>query len=132
MNAPAEVSMDVTVTMLPRAVRMPPAPTVAMVAVMARFAADVSRVVVEVVSLTWTVPATRARVARAKVWAVAAVDANTTVWNSGPLRFAPAKVIVPPVAEPKVTTAVPEDHEAEVELFVQAPAKVHGAPPKLK
>lgn len=132
VNVPAEVSIEVTVIVLPLAVRMPPEPTVTVGAAIGRFAAEVSRFVVEVASLTWTVPALRPRDAMVNVCAVAAVEANTTVENSTPARFDPAKVIVPPVAELNVTVAVPGDHEADVELFVQAPAKVQGAAPKLK
>lgn len=55
---------------------------------------------------------------------------NTTVLNSLPLRFAPAKVITCDEAALKVTVAVPEDHEAEVEAFVQLPETVHASEPK--
>lgn len=63
VKVPAEVSTEVSVSTLPRAFRTPPEPTVSVVAVMARFEADVSRVVVELASFTCTVPAFNARVA---------------------------------------------------------------------
>ncbi len=132
VNVPALVSIEVTVIVLPRAVKRPPEPIVAVVTVIAKFETDVSRVVVEDPSLTCTVPAFKPRVAIVKVWAVPEEDVNATVANSLPLRFAPANVIVPPVAEVNVTEPDPADQEAEVELSVHVPANVHGAPPKLK
>lgn len=132
VKAPAEESIEVTVMMLPRAVRRPPAPTVSVVTVIGRLPTEVSKEVVAAPSLTWTLPAFRPRVAIVKVCAVAAVDAKTTAANSGPLRLPPAKVIVPPVAELKVTVAVPADQDVDVELSVHAPPNVHVAPPKLK
>ena len=132
VRVPADVSMDVTVMTLARAFRAPFVPTVNVPALMARLAAEVSRVVVGIASLTCTVPALSARDAIVNVCAIPAEEANTTVENSFPLRLLPAKVIVPPVAEVKITVAVPADQEADVELSVHVPANVHDAPPKLK
>jgi hypothetical protein len=45
--------------------------------------------------------------------------------NSLPERFAPANVIVPPVALLNATLPVPAAHDADVEAFVQVPVTVH-------
>ncbi len=51
--------------------------------------------------------------------------------NSASARFAPANVIVPPVAESKVTVPVPASHmAASVEAFVHVPEIVHVSEPK--
>lgn len=55
---------------------------------------------------------------------------NTTVLNSLPARFAPAKAMLRSDAELKVTVDDPTDHEAEVEAFVQLPEIVHASEPK--
>ncbi len=68
--------------------------------------------------------------ANTNVWAVAAEELNTTVANSCPLRFVPAKVIVPPVGEVKVTVPVPALQVGLVEALVHVPATVHASEPK--
>jgi hypothetical protein len=131
VKAPAEVSMLVTVRDAPLAVRTPPAPTVSVTALTAKFEALVSRVVVADPSLTVRVPPTlKARVDIVNVWAVAALDVNVRLLNSLPARLVPAKVIVPPVALVKVTVPVPALHEALVEALVHVPATDHDSDPK--
>jgi hypothetical protein len=128
---PADVSMLVTVRVEPSAVRIPPTPTVRVTALTAKFEALVSKVVVEDPSeMVSAAPILRPRVAIVKVWAVAALDVKVRLLNSFTDRFAPAKVIVPPVAEVNVTVAVPGFQDAEVELFVHVPAIVHVSDPK--
>src|SRR5207249_168019 len=63
-------------------------------------------------------------VAFVNVWPDAAEEVNETLLSSFPGRFAPANVIVPPVALVNVTVPVPALHEADVEAFVQVPVTV--------
>ena len=129
VKAPEDVSMLLTVIELALATRVPPDPMVMVVAVIGKLAADVARDVVEAPSLTWRVVAFRPRDASVKVWAVPAEEVKTAVANSGQFRFVPAKVIVPPVAEVKVTVALPGVHELLVEALVHVPATVHASEP---
>ena len=130
VNVPAEVLILWTVMELPLATRMPPDPIVMVVALMGRPDAEVPSEVVPDPSLTWRVVTFKPRVASVNVWPEAAEDMNATVANSGPLRFVPAKVIVPPVAEVKVTVAVPALQDALVDALLQVPATVHASEPK--
>ena len=66
-----------------------------------------------------------------KVCRVAPVEANSIVLNSGSERLAPAKTMVPPVAEVKTTSPVPLLQPAEsVELLVHVPLINHSSLPK--
>jgi hypothetical protein len=117
---PVMVTLETAITELPAA-RIPPLPTLSPPPVSPRLA--VASVVVEAPLEMVSVPAQfRARVVMVNVWGVAAADANETLRNSLPERFAPAKVIVPPVALVKATVEVPGLHEADVDAFVQVPA----------
>src|SRR5438034_1188689 len=105
-------------------VRMPPLPTFNAPPVNPRLA--VARAVVDDPSETISVPAQfRALVDIVKVCADAAEESNVMLLNSLPERFAPANVIVPPVALLKVTVPVPAPHVADVEAFVHVPVIVH-------
>ena len=110
------------------AVRMPPLPTTisAVSAAAPRARSAVASAVVEDVSETVSVVSHRSpRVAIVKVWAVPALEVNVTELNSASAKFAPANVIVPPVADVKVTVPVPASHEADVVAFVHVPETVH-------
>ena len=72
----------------------------------------------------------RPRVAMVNVCAVPALDANVTLLNSASARFAPANVIVPPVALSKITVPVPASHAASVVELVHVPLTVHVSEPK--
>ena len=117
------------------AVRMPPVPMLRAPALLRPSAKSaVARAVVLVVvpSVTDNVPPqNNPRVAIVNVCAVAADDVNVTLLNSDSAKFAPAKVIVPPVAELKVTVPVPlSQPAASVEAFVHVPVTVHDSEPK--
>src|SRR3990167_1082909 len=74
---------------------------------------------------------TMPRRAIVKVCDATAVEANTTFSNSSsPPRFAPANVIVQPVALSNVTVAEPPFQDADVEEFVHVPETVHAPLPK--
>jgi hypothetical protein len=106
------------------AVRIPPLPAFNPPPVSPRLA--VARAVVDDPSETSIVPAQfKALVDIVKVCAVPAVELNVMLLNSLPERFAPANVIVPPVAPLKVTVPVPAPHDADVEAFVHVPVTVH-------
>src|SRR3989442_2717023 len=62
--------------------------------------------------------------AMVNVGADAPEEVNEMLLNSLPGRFAPANVIVPPVALVNVTVPVPGVHEADVDAFVQVPVTV--------
>src|SRR3989449_6727698 len=120
---PVIVTLE-TVNVEAFAVRIPPLPTFNAPPVNPRLA--VARAVVDDPSETISVPAQfRALVDIVKVCAVAAVEPNVMLLNSLPERFAPANVIVPPIALLKVTVPVPAPHDADVEAFVQVPVTVH-------
>ncbi len=129
---PAVLLNDVTVIVLPFAVRMPFAPIVTVGAVIARLPTLVSSAVVLTPSVILNVPPMRRpRVAMVNVCAVPAELVNVTDENSSSARFAPANVIVPPVAESKVTVPVPASHTAaSVDAFVHIPLTVHVSLPK--
>ena len=127
-NPPADVSIDLAVIVLPFAVRAPPLATLTVLAVSGRFDPDVVRVVVPVPPRMTIVFATRPRVAIVNT-TVEDPPSKTTELNSLPLRLAPPKVIVWSVDALKVTVADPEDHEAEVDAFVQFPETVHASEP---
>jgi hypothetical protein len=117
----------------PFAVRMPPADvSVTVGAVIARLEIDVSSAVVETASEIVNVPPIcSARVAIVNICAVAPVLLNVRLKNSASPRLAPAKVIVPPTAESKVTVPVPASQTAaSVEAFVHVPETVHNSEPK--
>lgn len=108
------------------AVRMPPFPTLRAPPVRPRFA--VASAVVDAASEMVRVPPQfRARVAIVNVWADPADDVKVMLLNSAPARFAPAKVMVPPVALVNVTVPVPALHDADVEAFVHVPVTVQVA-----
>lgn len=134
VKVPADVSMLLTVRVEPRASRIPPNPTVRVMAWMGKFEALVSSVVVEETSATVRVPPTfRPRLAMTKVCAVPAALEKVTLLNSSTVRLDPAKVIVPPVLDVKVTVPEPADHDADaIEPFVQVPEKDQEAPPNEK
>jgi len=120
---PVIVTLE-TVTGEAFAVRIPPLPTFNAPPVNPRLA--VAKAVVEDPSNTIRVPAQfRALVDIVKICAVAAEEPNVMLLNSLPERFAPANVIVPPVALLKVTVPVPALHAADVEAFVHVPVIVH-------
>src|SRR6266705_2106336 len=119
---PVIATLD-TVTLDAFAVRMPPLTTLSAPPVRPRL--DVASAVVEEPSEIVSVPPQiRALVAMVNVWADAAEEVNETLLSSIPGRFAPANVIVPPVALVNVTVPVPALHEADVEAFVQVPVTV--------
>jgi hypothetical protein len=97
-----------------------------------RFRLVVSRVVVDVESVTVSVPLIRRYlVLMVKVCAVPADELNVTLLNSASARFAPAKVMVPPVAESKVMDPVPASQTVpSVDAFVHVPLTVHDSLPK--
>lgn len=71
------------------------------------------------------------RVAIVNVWAEPDEDSKVTLLNSFSPRFAPAKVIVPPVALVKVTVPVPfSQPAASVEALVHVPVTVQLSDPK--
>jgi len=120
---PVIVTLE-TVNVEAFAVRIPPLPTFNAPPVNPRLA--VARAVVDDPSETISVPAQfRALVDIVKVCADAAEESNVMLLNSLPERFAPANVIVPPVALLKVTVPVPAPHVADVEAFVHVPVIVH-------
>ena len=127
---PPVIVTPVTVMADAFAVRMPPLPTFNAPPVNPRLA--VTRVVVEVTSEMFNVPAHRSPlVAIVKVCGVPAEELNVMLLNSLPERLAPANVIVPPVALVNVTVPVPGIHPADVEAFVQVPATVQVDTPRL-
>ena len=97
-----------------------------------RFKLAVSRVVVDVESVTVSVPAIRRlRVAIVNVWAVPPDELNVRWLNSDSLKLLPAKVMVPPTTDVKVTVPVPASHTIpSVEAFVQVPVTVQASLPK--
>jgi len=106
------------------AVRIPPSPTLKAPPVKPRLA--VARAVDDDPSeMTSVPPQFRTLVDIVNVCAVAALELNVTLLNSLPERFAPANVIVPPVALLNVTVPVPAPHDADVEAFVHVPVTVH-------
>src|SRR3990167_2184063 len=99
--------------------------------VRARFPAEVSKAVCPAASvIVKTAPRRNPRVAIVNVWSAPEVDENVALLNSSSARFAPAKVIVPPVAESNVTVPVPASHVASVDAFVHVPETVHVSEPK--
>jgi hypothetical protein len=128
VNVPAEVSTDLTVIVLPLAVRTPRLATFNAPALRGRFEPDVLRVVVPEPPRMVIELAIRPRAAIVNV----TVDEpllNTTALNSLPRRLAPAKVIVCAELESKVTVPDPATQAAEVELFVQLPKTVQASEP---
>src|SRR2546430_12771849 len=120
---PVIVTLE-TVNVEAFAVRIPPLPTFNAPPVNPRLA--VARAVVDDPSESIRVPAQfRALVGIVKVCADAAEEPNVMLLNSLPERFAPANVIVPPVALLSVTVPVPAAHVADVEAFVHVPVIVH-------
>jgi hypothetical protein len=128
---PKELKL-VTVITDPFAVRVPPTPIVTVGAVRASPPTLVSKAVVDELSLTVRVPATcSARVAMVKTCAVPAEDSNVTLLNSASPRFAPANVIVPPMAESNMIVPVPASQiVASVDAFVHVPDTVQVSEPK--
>src|SRR6266571_4786655 len=105
------------------AVRDPPTPTVSALAVIGRLEPEVVTLVVP--GPPWIVIAFATRPSEAIVKVV--VDdplLNTIVLNSLPAKFVPAKVMIRSEVALNVTTADPEDQDAEVDAFVQFPETV--------
>ena len=128
---PDESQVPLNVMVDTFAVSSPPAAIVMLPVVMARFDADVVSVVVDAPSLIVSVPPSRnPRVAIVNVCEVPADEVNVTSSNSSSARFAPANVIVPPVAESKRIEPVPASQFASVEAFVHVPLTVHASEPK--
>lgn len=111
-------------------VRIPPSPTLS--PPVPRERSEVASSVVDDVSKMDSVPAhCSPRVAMVNTCAVPAELENVTLLNSGPVRFEPAKAIVPPVAESNNTVPVPALQEvSSVEAFVHVPLTVHVSLPK--
>ncbi len=115
------------------AVRIPPFPIVMPAASAAAPSARsaVASAVVEDASETVNVVSQRnPRVAIVNVCAVPALEVKVTLLNSASARFAPANVIVPPVALSKRTVPVPASQEADVVEFDHVPETVHVSLPK--
>ena len=131
VNSPAEVSIDWTVIVLPFATSTPPAETVTVAAVTARFAPEVLSVIVP--GPPWIV-IVRARRPETAIVNVTEEEPllNTTASNSGLLKWVPANAIVWSELELKVTIPVPADHDPEVEVFVQLPEIVHASEPNAR
>jgi len=128
MNAPADVLNDRIVMTLALAVRDPPTPTVSALAVIGRLEPEVVTMVIP--GPPWIVIAVATRPPEAIVKVV--VDdplLNTIVLNSFPAKLAPAKVMVWSEVALNVTTADPEDQDAEVDAFVQFPETVQASDP---
>jgi len=110
------------------AVRIPPLPTETAPPVSPRFA--VARALVLERSLTVEVPPqTRDLEAMVNVCAAAELDVKVTLLNSLTPRFDPPNVMMTFDAEENRTVPVPALHEADVELFVQAPLNSQPAVP---
>lgn len=127
------MSIDLTLSVLPFAVRIPPAPTVNVsLAFTSRLEPEVSSAVVEEPSLIVMLVALRALVAIVNVWAVPAEDVNVRLLNSSSARLAPAKVMVPPVAE--LNNMLPEPLSQtvpSVEALVHVPLTVQASDPNV-
>ena len=136
VNVPAEELKDWKVIVEAFAVSVPLAATVTVpVEVIGRFAPEVSRIAfpVGLGAVFWTVrlpERVRPRAAIVYVTPAEAVVSNTTLANSGTLRFDPANVMVCAEEALNVTVAVPADHATEVDASVQEPLTVHTSEPK--
>src|SRR5438132_12850016 len=102
---PVIATLD-TVTVEALAVRIPPLPTLSAPPVRPRLAVA-SAVVEEPSEILSAPPHMRALVAIANVWTAAADELKDTLLNSLPGRFAPAHVLVPPVALVNLDLPVP-------------------------
>jgi hypothetical protein len=117
-------------TVLAFAVRIPPLPTL-IAPVVSPKSEVASSVVDEASEIVSVVPQRSARVLMVKVCGVPADDENSALLNSASAKFAPAKVIVPPVPFVKVTVPVPASHTVpSVDALVQVPVIVQDSLPK--